>query len=277
MSSDLLAAAAEALSAPAALVERSAQARADADGVSIDDVLAAWTGGGPPEVTPEPTATTPPPEPEPETAPEPVSAPEPETVSAPEPQPVSAPEPETAPMPAPTEERVPVAVAVLAAPEEAPVLEGRTESWITLLAGAVGLFVVAAVFAFLLPALDATPATPPPSGVSDLGLEGREIYVAEGCWYCHTQQVRPIVTDAGLGPVTDAAELASFAPDTLGIQRIGPDLAHAGSREPTNDAEWLADFLTDPRSVREGTLQPAYDHLSESDLNALVQYLLESR
>lgn len=269
MSSNLLAAAAEALSAPAALVERSAQARADADGVSIDDVLAAWTGGGQPDITPEPTATTPPPEPEPATPPEPVSAPEPETVPAPEPA--------TAPMPAPTEERVPAAVTVLAAPEEAPVLEGRTESWITLLAGAVGLFVVAAVFAFLLPALDATPAAPPPSGISDLGLEGREIYVAEGCWYCHTQQVRPIVTDAGLGPVTDAAELASFAPDTLGIQRIGPDLAHAGSREPTNDADWLADFLTDPRSVREGTLQPAYDHLSESDLNALVQYLLESR
>jgi cbb3-type cytochrome oxidase cytochrome c subunit len=173
------------------------------------------------------------------------------------------------------------AVATMVVPEpaakEPPILEGREESWLALLAGAVGLFLVAAAFAFLLPALDATPASPPPSGISDLGLEGREIYVAEGCWYCHTQQVRPIVTDAGLGPVTEAGDLASFAPDTLGFQRIGPDLAHAGSREQINDADWLARFLRDPQSEREGTLQPAYDHLSESDLAALVQYVLESR
>jgi hypothetical protein len=269
MSSDLLTAAAEALSAPAALVERSAQARAAADGVSVDDVLAGWTGGEKPAVEREPIDPTPPPEPEP--------APPPEQVSAPEPEEVSAPPPEPVPSPEPAKEPVPVAVAVLPEPEAVPVLEGRTENWFTLVAGAVGLFVVAAVFAFLLPSLDATPASPPPSGISDLGLEGREIYVAEGCWYCHTQQVRPIVSDAKLGPVTNAADLASFAPDTLGIQRIGPDLAHAGSREPTDDAEWLAEFLRDPQSVREGTLQPAYDHLSESDLTALVQYLLESR
>jgi hypothetical protein len=269
MTSDLLTAAAEALSAPAALVERSAQARAVADGVSVDDVLAGWTGRQTPAVESEPIAATPLPEPEPAPPPEPVSVPEPERFSVPQREP--------APSPEPAEEPVPVAVAAVAQPGAAPVLAGRAESWVTVVAGAVGLFVVAALFSFLLPALDATPASPPPSGISDLGLEGREIYVAEGCWYCHTQQVRPIVSDAKLGPVTNAGDLASFAPDTLGIQRIGPDLAHAGSREPTNDAEWLAEFLRDPQSVREDTLQPAYDHLSESQLTALVQYLLESR
>ena len=265
MSSDLLAAAAEALSAPAALVERSAQARAAADGVSVDEVLAGWTGGAPPATSP-PAAATPAPEPERQPEPAPPTRAEPAAPAQIEAAP-SAEEPAA----------VPVAVLSEPAVEPAPVLAGRDESWITLLAGAVGLFVVAAVFAFLLPALDATPESPPPSGLSELGLEGRDIYVAEGCWYCHTQQVRPIVADAGLGPVTDAGKLAAYAPDTLGIQRIGPDLAHAGSREPTNDAGWLTDFLTDPQSVREGTLQPAYDHLSESDLAALVQFLLESR
>jgi cbb3-type cytochrome c oxidase subunit II len=141
----------------------------------------------------------------------------------------------------------------------------------------VGLFLVAVLFALVLPALDVTPATPPPSGFSELGLQGREVYVAEGCWYCHTQQVRPIVTDANLGPVTQSELLVSFAPDTLGIQRIGPDLAHAGSRAPTDDPAWLARFLTNPRSVNEDSLQPAYDHLSEADLAALVAYLVESR
>ena len=156
-------------------------------------------------------------------------------------------------------------------------MTGRRESPLALLAGAMGLFLVAVLFALVLPALDVTPATPPPSGLSELGAQGRQIYVAEGCWYCHTQQVRPIVTDANLGPVTRPDLLASFAPDTLGIQRIGPDLAHAGSREPTNDAAWLARFLTNPRSVNEDSLQPGYSHLSDADLAALVQYLMESR
>ena len=257
MNSELLAGAAEAIGAPPAIVQRSAQARAKADGVSLDGVLSAWSGGG--TVAP----TTP-------TAPEP---------AAPEPQPAPPVEDEAPAQPPapPAPPPPPVAAVEETAPEGSPVLEGRRESWIALLAGSIGLFLVAALFAFVLPALDATPAAPPPSGLSALGLEGREIYVAEGCWYCHTQQVRPIVTDAKLGPVTQPDLLASFSPDTLGIQRIGPDLAHAGSREPTNDSAWLTEFLTDPRSVREDSLQPEYGHLSDADLTALVQYLLESR
>lgn len=254
MNSELLAGAAEAIGVPPAIVQRSAQARAGADGVSLEEVLSAWSGGG--TVAP----TTP-------TAPEP--APEPQ----PAPKEVAPARPPAAPAPLPP----PVAALEAAAPEGSPVLEGRRESWVALLAGSISLFLVATLFAFLLPALDATPPSPPPSGLSALGLEGREIYVAEGCWYCHTQQVRPIVTDARLGPVTQPDLLASFSPDTLGIQRIGPDLAHAGSREPTNDSAWLTEFLTDPRSVREDSLQPEYGHLSGADLEALVQYLLESR
>ena len=254
MDSELLAGVAEATGAPPAIVQRSAQARAKADGVSIEAVLSAWSGG---ETVAPATPTAPEPAPEPQPAPE-------EVAPAP---------PPAAPAPAPP----PVAALEATTPEGSPVLEGRRESWVALLTGSIGLFLVAALFAFVLPALDATPAAPPPSGLSALGLEGREIYVAEGCWYCHTQQVRPIVTDAKLGPVTQPDLLASFSPDTLGIQRIGPDLAHAGSREPTNDSAWLTEFLTDPRSVREDSLQPEYGHLSDADLEALVQYLLESR
>jgi hypothetical protein len=266
MSSELLAAAAEAMGIPEAMVQRSAEARAGADGISLDEVLAAWSGGG--TITPAAPVTAP------EPAPEPTPADTIDQPAEPAPVPVAAP---------PLEPVIPVAapsavtVGEAPAPEGSPVLEGRRESWVVLLAGSIGLFLVAALFAFVLPALDATPETAPPTGLSALGLEGREIYVSEGCWYCHTQQVRPIVTDARLGPVSQSDLLASFAPDTLGIQRIGPDLAHVGSREPTNDATWLTAFLTDPQSVREDSLQPEYDHLSQADLQALVQYLLESR
>jgi hypothetical protein len=263
--SELLAAAGEAMGVPDALVQRSAQARATADGISVDEVLAAWSGGG----TIAPSAPTAP-EPTVESAPAPVSVEQPDAALPPAPLPPSAPVAKT-----PTPSPAPVVEAL--APEGSPVLEGRRESVVGLVAGAVGLFLIAALFALVLPGLDATPEATPASGLSAVGLEGREIYVAEGCWYCHTQQVRPIVTDAKLGPVTQSDLLASFAPDTLGIQRIGPDLAHVGNREPTNNKTWLTEFLTDPRSVREDTLQPEYSHLSEADLAALVQYLLESR
>jgi hypothetical protein len=273
MSSDTLARAAEAMGVPAELVKRAAQARANAAGVGFDEILGAWSGG---EAITAPVA--PPTQPAaPEQKPEPVPAVEsvPALVEA---------AAQTDPTPPPTSEPgvpvgAPASVAMLEAlaSEGSPVLEGRRESPAALLAGAVGLFLVAMLFAFVIPALDATPASPPPSGLSALGVQGRETYVAEGCWYCHTQQVRPIVTDANLGPVTQSDLIASFAPDTLGIQRIGPDLAHAGSREPTNDPVWLTTFLTDPKSVREDSLQPDYDHLPAADLAALVQYLVESR
>ncbi|MDH3260940.1 MAG: cbb3-type cytochrome c oxidase subunit II [Acidimicrobiia bacterium] len=269
MSSETLAGASEGMGVPAELVQRSAQARANADGIGVDEVLTAWSGGA--TITPAapPAAREPIPEPGPAIEAPPAVA---ETA------------PQTAPTASPAAEPAivigaPSAVVVLEAPAPpaSPVLKGRRESPVAVLAAAVGLFLVALLFAFVLPALDATPQLPPPSGLSALGLQGREIYVAEGCWYCHTQQVRPIVTDANLGPVTQPELLASFAPDTLGIQRIGPDLAHAGSREPTNDAQWLTAFLTEQSSVREASLQPGYGYLSEADVAALVQYLLESR
>ena len=272
MSSETLAAAAEVMGVPESLVQRSAQARAQAGGIAVDDVLGAWSGGaaGAHAAAPPPAAAaTPEPEPVPEAAPAAAAA-----------APAATPDVDPAATPAPVQPAgAAAAVAVLEAPtpEGAPVLTGRRESAGVLLAGVAGLFLIAVLLAMVLPALDGTPATPPPSGLSELGVQGREVYVAEGCWYCHTQQVRPIVADANLGPVTRADLLASFAPDTLGIQRIGPDLAHAGSREPTNDPEWLAEFLADPRSVNEDSLQPAYGHLSEADLSALVQYLVESR
>jgi ribosomal protein L12E/L44/L45/RPP1/RPP2 len=268
MNSETLAAAAQAMGVPEEMVRRSAQARANADGVGIDEVLAAWSGGASITAAAPPTAPEPAPEPAPAVA----------ALTAIDEPATPAPPASPPPQPAVPIEATP-AVAVLEPPETetSPVLEGRRESPAVLLSGAVGLFLVALLFAFILPALDATPESPPPSGLSALGRQGREIYVAEGCWYCHTQQVRPIVTDANLGPVTQSDLVASFAPDTLGIQRIGPDLTHAGSREPTNDAAWLEEFLTDPRSVREDSLQPGYGHLSDADRTALVQYLLESR
>jgi cbb3-type cytochrome oxidase subunit 1 len=110
-------------------------------------------------------------------------------------------------------------------------------------------------------------------GVSD----GRAIYLQEGCWYCHTQQVRPIVTDVGLGPASVVGDYVHETPVLFGVQRIGPDLMHVGSRPQTDDVDWVRAYLADPRSERAYSLMPSYDHLTSSELDDLAAYIVNSK
>ena len=108
---DLLTAAAQALNAPEAIVKRSAEARAKASGTSVDDVLAAWSGGGTVTAAPPPPAPEPVVEPTAE-APEAPAAPAPSAeveAEGPEPEPEPLPEPEPEVEPAPLRSRVRVA------------------------------------------------------------------------------------------------------------------------------------------------------------------------
>lgn len=115
---------------------------------------------------------------------------------------------------------------------------------------------------------------------ADLGLdpvsvaEGREVYISEGCIYCHTQLVRANVADVGLGAVTTRADITLTAPALLGRIRLGPDLANTGSRELTGDVAWVAAHLADPRADRPWSSMPSYDYLSDADLDALAQYIV---
>ncbi len=276
MNREQLAAAAQALGAPEELVARSAQARAHAQGVSVDEVLAAWAGGaGVPAAAAAPPAAAAPVEPPSEPAPvEPAAVEQPAAAAVPLPseQPVAAGS-------APPAGAVAVATApppAVARPTAIPTLTGRHESHLALLLGVLSLFVLGFTFSFLLPAFDAASAGGATPALSEQALEGRDVYLREGCWYCHTQMVRPVVTDVGLGAVSDPAAV-DYRPDTLGVQRIGPDLAHVGGREETSDPAWLAAYLVDPQSVRPGTLQPSYAHLPEAEVAALAQFLAESR
>jgi cbb3-type cytochrome oxidase subunit 1 len=154
-----------------------------------------------------------------------------------------------------------------------------TEEFGTIRRGAAAVFILSVLVVFALPAYEigAEPtllADRTRSFESGSAQElGRELYVAEGCWYCHTQQVRAIVTDVGLGPVSVPGDYAYDPAGIFGVQRIGPDLAHAGSREPTDTVSWIADHLRDPRSERPWSTMPAYDHLSDGELAALATYV----
>lgn len=253
---------AEQFGASAALVERSAAARAAALGSTPEAVLAGWTGGEAPPAAPPPATTEPaaaPAEPESEPSPPP-DEPKPEPA---EPQEVVQ---EMQPEPAAP---APPAVAT-AVPDPVP-----AGSLAVLLIAAIAL--VATMFVATVVAPITSDETPTLDAVAPILLSadaesGRQIYLAEGCAECHTQQVRPVVTDADLGTVTLAG-----SPLIPGYRRIGPDLSHSGSRQPTDDATWLVDYLTEPEEYVSGSDHPSFAYLPAGDLTDLAAYLVESK
>ena len=97
-------------------------------------------------------------------------------------------------------------------------------------------------------------------------LAGRAVYIANGCMYCHSQQVRdPAFTtdvDRGWGVrATVPGDYAYDRPHLLGTMRTGPDLINVGQRLP--DPDWHLIHLYDPRSVVDWSLMPAFPYLFE--------------
>ena len=93
---------------------------------------------------------------------------------------------------------------------------------------------------------------------------GREVYVAEGCVYCHSQQVRdPVYTSdkaRGWGPrATVPADYIYDKPHQLGTMRTGPDLINIGVRQPSE--QWHHTHLFNPRSLMAWSIMPAFPYL----------------
>jgi len=100
--------------------------------------------------------------------------------------------------------------------------------------------------------------------LSPLELAGRNIYIAEGCYNCHSQQVRPFRDEVErYGHYNLAAESIYDHPFQWGSKRTGPDLARVGGKY-SND--WQAAHLIDPRSVVPESIMPTYPHLAAQDV-----------
>lgn len=96
-------------------------------------------------------------------------------------------------------------------------------------------------------------------------LRGREVYIANGCVYCHTQQPRaqgfgPDLA-RGWGRATVAADYAYDRPHLLGTMRTGPDLMNIGVRQPSE--QWHLGHLYQPRAYVPGSIMPSYPFLFE--------------
>lgn len=94
---------------------------------------------------------------------------------------------------------------------------------------------------------------------------GRDIYVREGCYLCHSQMIRPFRDEVErYGHYSLAAESMYDHPFQWGSERTGPDLARVGGRYSDG---WHVQHLTDPRSVVPESIMPPYGFLAKRDLN----------
>lgn len=97
-----------------------------------------------------------------------------------------------------------------------------------------------------------------------LELTGRDIYVREGCYLCHSQMVRPLRDEVErYGHYSLAAESMYDHPHQWGSKRTGPDLARVGGKY---SAEWQVDHLKDPRALVPESVMPPYRFLAEKKI-----------
>ena len=97
-----------------------------------------------------------------------------------------------------------------------------------------------------------------------LELAGRNIYIREGCYLCHSQMIRPFRDEVErYGHYSLAAESMYDHPFQWGSKRTGPDLARVGGRYSN---EWHVQHLTDPRSVVPESVMPTYAYLKNTPL-----------
>jgi mono/diheme cytochrome c family protein len=97
---------------------------------------------------------------------------------------------------------------------------------------------------------------------------GREVYLREGCVYCHTQFNR--YQDREYGEMVQAGDYVNQTPHLLGTERTGPDLSNIGGKYPN---AWHWAHHMQPRSVKPGSLMPTFSYLSAQDMSDLIAYL----
>ena len=142
------------------------------------------------------------------------------------------------------------------------------ENEVKLAAGAMVSLAVATAALVVLPYMEVRDITPPEGlkPYTSAQLRGRDVYIANGCVYCHTQQPR----DRNLGPdhergwgrASVPGDYVYDKPHLLGSMRTGPDLFNIGARQPSKD--WHLGHLYQPRAYVPGSIMPAYPYLFET-------------
>jgi len=139
--------------------------------------------------------------------------------------------------------------------------------------GLLGILIALVVsiggLAEIVPLMMSREAVEPAEGVlpyAALQLEGRDIYVREGCYACHSQMIRPFRAETErYGHYSLAGESVYDRPFQFGSKRTGPDLARVGKRYSD---EWQRIHLLNPRDLVPESNMPAFPWLAENSLDA---------
>lgn len=101
-----------------------------------------------------------------------------------------------------------------------------------------------------------------------LELQGRDIYIREGCYVCHSQMIRPFRDEvARYGEYSKAGEFVYDHPFQWGSKRTGPDLAREGSGNLKKSDAWHYNHLMEPTSMSPGSIMPTYPWLLDDNLD----------
>ena len=139
------------------------------------------------------------------------------------------------------------------------------EDEIKLASGAMVALGIATAALVVMPYLEVRDIQPPPQlkPYTSAQLRGREVYVANGCVYCHSQQPRDrnLGPDAqrGWGRASVPGDYFYDKPHLLGSMRTGPDLFNIGARQPSRD--WHLGHLYQPRAYVPESIMPSYPYL----------------
>lgn len=149
-------------------------------------------------------------------------------------------------------------------------------------AGYLGILIAVVVsfggLAEIVPLMALPQAVEPAPGVEPYGpleLEGRDIYVREGCYNCHSQMIRPFQAETErYGSYSLAGEAVYDRPFQFGSKRTGPDLARVGGRYTD---EWNRIHLINPRDVVPESNMPGFPWLAENELDTAMTPLKMQR
>ena len=101
-------------------------------------------------------------------------------------------------------------------------------------------------------------------------LKGREIYLQNGCVYCHSQDARPMDWGMGSGLASQPGDYAYDSPHEVGSSRNGPDLSHEAGYHP-DDWHWA--HFENPRYTRPQSFMPSFSYIKGEDRSNLIAYI----
>ncbi len=132
----------------------------------------------------------------------------------------------------------------------------------------IALVISVAGIAEIVPLMFQAQVTEPAPGVVPYPakeLAGRDVYVSEGCYNCHSQMIRPFVSESlRYGPTSLAGESVYDRPHQWGSKRTGPDLARVGQRYTD---EWHLAHLINPRDLVPESNMPGYPWLMDKEVD----------